>query len=492
MNRRNFIKSASVIGAVGVWGPKSVALSALNRIGSQPNEITRSRIQDIRTRRVSIKVLDAKGHPLKHTTVQVKQLKHEFLFGETNAGMDALFRLGSSGAEKLKVSRKLFTQVFNALNTTCYWTERPRNNMAKTEMFQGEVYLDGFDDSVKWALSEGLAVKGHPLFWPVPKAIPEWLSKYDYSTQLKFLEVRLRSIVARYKGKVRLYDAVNELLWEPALKNLKARVWPYMETEENMVEYISFILKICREEDPDACFLLNDYGLERNHNEPLQLAANDNDVKAVQQNRLMGNDGKEVTAQRQRARYLDVVKRLSDMGYPPSAIGMQGHSGLITQEQQWALYDEMAQCGLPLHITEFWAKEGDFGPEFLKLDQKERQERLAEYVVQYMKNAFAHPAVDAFFFWGFMGMAVRFHDRLSPSYDVLPVFDKVRELIHKEWHTEEFLTTDAEGKIHFNGYLGDYSLRYALKKEAPLNMGIPFSVSKYLSGELHLKTLLQV
>lgn len=489
MDRRNFIKNASVIGTTGVLSSKSIASYALNRLGVQVNEETRGRIQDNRTRNVSIRLLDVTGKPLKHTTVEVEQLSHTFLFGECNKHMDPLFRLGSGGAEKLKIGRKLFAEVFNALNTTCYWTERPRNNMAKTEEFQGELNMDGFDESVKWALSESLTVKGHPLFWPVPKAIPEWMDKYDYQTKLKFLEIRLRSIVSRYKGKVKLYDAVNEFLWEPALKNLKKRVWPYMETEENIAEYIAFVLKICREEDPDACFLINDYGLERNHNEPMQLAANDNDVTAIQYNRLMGSDGKEVTAQRQRMRYMNVVKRLSDMGYPPSAIGMQGHSGAVTTEQQWALYDEMLQCGLPLHITEFWAHEEDFGPSFLKLDQKERQERIAEYVVQYMKNAFAHPGVEAFFFWGFMGMGVQFKEGLSPSYDLLPVFDKVRDLIHKEWHTKELLMTDAEGRICFNGYFGNYSLRYSLKKETSFNMGVPFRVSKYSVGELELKTL---
>lgn len=490
MDRRSFIKNASIIGLTSTFVSKSRSLNVFNHIGRQTNEYTRSSIHNIRMRNISIKLLDIKGKPLKHKTVEIEQLSHDFLFGESNMNMDSLFRMGDSGHEKLKVYRKLFSEILNALNATCYWTERPKNNMAKTEEFQGEINMDGFDNSVNWALSEGLTVKGHPLFWPVPKAIPKWMNKYDYQTQLKFLEIRLRSIVSRYRGRVKLYDAVNEFLWEPALKNLRKRVWPYIETEENIVEYIAFVLKICREEDPDACFLINDYGLERNHNEPVQLAANDNDVSAIQYNRLIGNDGIEVTALRQRNRYLNVVKKLLDMGYPPSAIGMQGHSGIVTSEEQWRLYDEMFQVGLPLHITEFWAHENDFGNLLTKLDVKEKQEIIAEYVVQYMRNAFAHPAIDAFFFWGFMGMGIKFKDQLSPSYELLPVFDKVKNLIKKEWHTNKILKTDSEGNISFRGFLGNYTLRYSMKSDtSSFNIGIPFNLCKDSSEILTLNTL---
>jgi endo-1,4-beta-xylanase len=489
MDRRNFIKNTSLIGVSSIlFNPFSSY--AVNQIGLERSEETRIDIKNNRTTEAEVCLLDINGKPLKNKTVEVELMKHEFLFGDCNKNMDALFRLGSGGEEELRIGRKVFSEVLNALNVTCYWTERPRNNMAKTEEYQGEVNLNGFDESVRWGLSEGLTIKGHPLFWPVPKAIPEWLDKYDYQTQLKFLEIRLRSIVSRYKGKVKLYDAVNEMLWEPALKNLKKRTWPYMETIDNIVEYVSFVLKICREEDPDARFLLNDYGLERNHNQPVQLAANDNDVSAIQYNKLIGNDGKEVTALRQRERYLELVARLSDRGFTPSAIGMQGHSGAVTREEQWALYDQMYKLGIPLHITEFWAHKEDFGKDFQVMSQTDQQEYLSEYVVNYMKNAFAHPAIGAFFFWGFMDMAVQFTEGLSRSYELLPLYYKVKDLIHKEWHTKELLTTNSDGKIHFRGYYGDYSMRYATKDSAALSIGMPFKLSKFQDNRFVMKTLI--
>ena len=488
ITRRRFMQKLSVAGA-GLWlsTPYNIASPQFGATTEAP--LNRSILQN-RTRQVSIRLLDAKGKPLPHKKVEIKQLKHAFLFGDCNPGMDSMYRQGSATAEKLKIYRKVFASVFNAVNATCYWTERPRNNMAKTEEFQGEQFLDGFNDTVDWGLANGLAVKGHPLFWTVPKAIPEWMLKYDYPTQLKFLEVRLRSIVGRYKGRVTLWDAVNEMLWEPALKNLANRTWPYTETPDQMAEYIALVLRICREEDPDALFLINDYGLERDHNQVKQLISNDNDPGAIQKNKLSDQHGNEVTAMRQRQRYLELVKRLTDMGYPPAAIGMQGHSGAVSAEEQQALYDQMAKAGLPLHITEFWAHEEDFGPEIQKLGNEEKEERIAAYVVQYLKNAFAHPAIDCFFFWGFMGMATEWKEGNSPSYEERPVLNAVRNLIHKEWHTHEHITTNGDGILTFNAYYGDYSLRYTLKKENSGVVGLTFKIDKQSGVPLVLKTMI--
>jgi len=252
-NRRNFLRSTA-LGLTGAALTKTfdVRASTTNlpfftsgaNNGSMTN--TSDSIRKIRMREVEIQLLDHLGNPLKNKSVEIMQTKHSFLFGDCNPEMDSLFRMGPAATERLDVYRKVFAETLNAVNSTCYWTERPRNNMAKTEAYQGEIKLDGFADTVNWGNANGLTVKGHPLFWTVPKAVPDWMSKYDYPTQLKFLEVRLRDLVGRFKGKVKLWDAVNEMLWEPALKNLADRNWPHLETLDNMAEYIPVVLRIFR------------------------------------------------------------------------------------------------------------------------------------------------------------------------------------------------------------------------------------------------------
>ncbi|NJK95694.1 MAG: hypothetical protein HC905_12990, partial [Bacteroidales bacterium] len=435
---------------------------------------TSSAIRKYRMRDIEIQLFDNVGKPLKNVLVEVTLQKHAFLFGDCNPEMDSMFRRGPAVAEKLDVYRKVFASALNAVNSTCYWTERPRNNMAKTEAFQGEYKLDGFANTVDWGNANGLTVKGHPLFWTVPKAVPDWMSKYDYETQMKFLEVRLRSLVGRFKGKVKLWDAVNEMLWEPALKNLTERNWPHIETLDNMAGYISFVLRICREEDPAALFLLNDYGLEKDHNAKPQLQANDNDPNAANEAGLRSKDGTLVNASLQRKRYLELVKRLKDMGYPPSAIGMQGHSGAVTADEQISLYDEMAQAGLPLHVTEFWAHPADFGEDFRKLPKTEQELRIAAYVKQFITNAFAHPAIESFFFWGFMGMATEWHEGDAPVYSEKPTLNAVRDLIKKEWQTNEKLTTNGDGIVKLRGFYGDYQLKYLISNKIQDLSPFPF------------------
>ncbi len=491
MKRRHFIKSAAFGAASSaLFYPLTGNRQSLNYASNSNVSNASDSIRKVRMRDVEIQLVDRQGNPLRNHSVEIVLKKHAFLFGDCNPPMDVLFRQGDAAAEKLDVYRKVFAKVLNAVNSTCYWTERPRNNLAKTEAYQGAYKLDGFADTVDWGNANGLTVKGHPLFWTVPKAVPEWLSKYEYSTQLKFLEVRLRSLVARFKGKVKLWDAVNEMLWEPSLKNLPKRDWPYRETLDNMAEYISFVLRICREEDPDAQFLINDYGLEKNHNEKAQLAANDNDTNAAQAGGVRSKDGTIFTAALQRKRYLELVKRLRELGFPPAAIGMQGHSGAVTAAQQIELYDEMAQARLPLHITEFWAHPKDFGNDFSKLPPNEQDLHIAEYVKQFLTNAFAHPAIESFFFWGFMGMATTWQDNNSPAYEEKPVLQTVMDLIHKEWHTHEILNTDDNGKIRFRGFYGDYSLRYGLPESDKKYLGIPFSVGEYASMPFRFETMI--
>lgn len=483
-NRRSFIKSAAAgIAGTALAGPllasnvqPSFYISGANN--GNPGDTT-SAIRKYRMRDVELRLTDFQGKPLRNMPVEISLQNHAFLFGDCNPQMDSLFRRGSAVTEKLDVYRKVFAGTLNAVNSTCYWTERPRNNMAKTEAYQGEYKLDGFADTVNWGNANGLTVKGHPLFWTVPKAVPDWMAKYDYDTQMKFLEVRLRSIVGRFKGKVKLWDAVNEMLWEPALKNLLKRDWPYMETLDNMAEYISFVLKICREEDPAALFLLNDYGLEKDHNAKPQLQANDNDPNAANEAGLRSKDGTLVNARLQRKRYLELVKRLKDMGYPPSAIGMQGHSGAVTAAEQMAFYDEMATAGLPLHVTEFWAHPADFGEEFPKLPKNEQELKIAEYVKQFLTNAFAHPAIESFFFWGFMGMATEWHEGDAPVYLEKPVLKTVTDLIKKDWNTRENLTTNGDGIVKFRGFYGDYQLNYAIPGKNTGFLAYPFKVGKY-------------
>lgn len=388
-----------------------------------------------------LQVLDPAGRPLANHPVRLEQTGHRFLFGEQLWSLDAMIRDGEEDTGRARAWKRRFTEVFNAATNLCYWTERPRNDASKTEEFQGEPRMENFARTVDWCLTEGLVAKGHPLFWSIEKGIPDWVKRYDVGTQMKFAEVRVRNLVARFRGKVKLWDATNEALWEPAPKNLPHRNWPHLESVADMVEYVAPVLRWCREEDPEARFLVNDYGTENEF--PGRPS-------------VCPRDGSPVTAARQRARYLELVKALGEAGQAPDAIGLQSHTGWVRQHgEQTAVYDAYQSSGLPVHVTEFWAHTDHL--EKLGVSPAEIEQLQAEYVANYLTCAFGHPAVEAFFFWGFMGMAIAWKER--SGHELKPVFERIRRLIHEEWKTRWEGRTDAGGRVEQPAFYGEYTLQ---------------------------------
>lgn len=444
-------------------------------------EKARKNIDPVRKRDVELTLVDKLGSPLRNTEVSIKQRKHQFLFGGVNWGMATLERNDMIDHDRARYMRKRFADVLNSLNTTVYWTERPRNDGTKTEDFQGDIRMDDFEESVNWANANGLVAKGHPIFWTVPKAIPGWLKKYPIDTFMKFVEVRVRSLCARYAGRVQVWDAVNEMLWETHPKNLSKRVWPYTETVENMADYIGKVLRWGREEDPEALFCINDYGLSK-----------------ARHKELIDQNGDRVNTQRQRKRLLELVDRLGQDGQPPSLIGIQGRPAWLTPGEQVALYDELGQAGIPLTMTEWWAG----GVEHLKrtglaerieseewrilgygatkkdLSDEEIEEIRDQFVLDYLTIAFGHPSIDSFYFWGFMGSAVTFGPGYTSGHTLQPIYHKVRKLIHEDWKTSLELKTDNEGKVRFRGFCGDYTARVAAAGSEKKLIGMKFRVDR--------------
>ncbi len=434
------------------------------------NTVRRARenIKKLRMTDVELTLLDQQKKPAANVPVDIVQTKNAFPFGDQLWQLDRLYRFNQHNTDKGFYWRYRFKNVMNAANALCYWTERPRNDGPKTEDIQGREQLDGFRYCVDWAAAQGLTVKGHPLFWSIPKCWPSWLMRYDLKTQMKFAETRVRDIVARFKGKVKMYDAVNESMWEPTPKNLPNRHWPHIEPISDIADYVQEVLRWARDEDPDAIYLINDYGMAQDPASGPRIT----------------RDGTKVTAHSQRQRYIQLVNELHERDAAPNAMGLQCHiGGWMKHSDQWAFYDEMATAGLPLHVTEFWASTQD-----LRLDKNMPQEEIedlqATYIENYMTCAFGHPHVDAFFFWGFMNDAIDW--RKYSSHRIKPLYTRIQKLVREQWMTYKSLTTDENGTVRFKGFYGDYSLRL------PLNdlqkTGTAFQVSKQHENKLTIQS----
>lgn len=418
-------------------------------------ERARANIPRVRQREVELRVVDRRGRPVAGAELEVVQRRAEFPVGDQLWELDRVARFGGWEHDRARYLRSRHAELLNAATALCYWTERPRNDGPKTEDRQGEPRYEEFARCVEWAAAEGMHVKGHPLFWSIPKCVPEWVQRYPVETQMKFAEVRVRSLVARFRGKVTIWDAVNEPLWEASPRHLARRHWPHVESTEEMADYIEPVLRWCREEDPDACYLVNDYGLEADRNSPV------------------AQDGTVVTAARQRRRFVELAEELKRRNAAPSALGMQAHTGgWIDHATQWAIYEELSQAGLPLHVTEFWAHTKELIKGGVPAEEAARMH--ADYVVDYLTVAFGHPAIEGFFFWGMLGAAVEFAEH--SSHELTPFFTRLRSLLREEWMTRTSVGTDADGRARFRGFLGDYSLRKRCGEAAAA--GVRFRVDR--------------
>lgn len=125
------------------------------------------------------------------------------------------------------------------------------------------------------------------------------------------------TVVGRYKGKIKVWDVVNEALGDSDAPNmLRSSQWTQIIGED----FIALAFKFAHEADPNAILRYNDYSLE--------------------------NKGR-------RDKLKKLVQQLREQNIPIHAIGTQTHiSATMTYEQMDETFTDLATIGLPIHITE--------------------------------------------------------------------------------------------------------------------------------------------
>ena len=133
---------------------------------------------------------------------------------------------------------------------------------------------------------------------------------------LERMREHIHTVVGRYKGRVKIWDVVNEALADGGTNLLRNSLWLQIIGPD----YIAKAFQYAHEADPDAILRYNDYGLE--------------------------NPAK-------RRKLLTLIKSLRAQGVPVHAIGSQAHVNVsITFETMDEALTEIASLGLPIHITE--------------------------------------------------------------------------------------------------------------------------------------------
>ncbi|MEZ5323466.1 MAG: endo-1,4-beta-xylanase [Verrucomicrobiales bacterium] len=133
---------------------------------------------------------------------------------------------------------------------------------------------------------------------------------------LERMRDHIHAVVGRYKGKVKVWDVVNEAIADNGDEVLRKSPWSVIIGPD----FINKAFEYAHEADPEAVLRYNDYGLE--------------------------NPDK-------RAKLLKLIKSLKEQGVPVMAIGSQAHLNVsMNFEKMDQCLTEIATLGLPIHITE--------------------------------------------------------------------------------------------------------------------------------------------
>jgi len=406
LNRRLFLKSAA-FAAGGVMLSPGRRSNATEREAESSLARAREGIERNRQDKLVLQVTGADQRPLPGIAVEVHQLRHSFLWGSN------LFGWSVPGQPELEAAYRMrFAELFNFATLDFYWhhyeSEQGRPRYARTEA------------TVEWCRANNIACKGHPLAWAnIPD--PNWLPEDAVAIRAASLG-RVREIVGRFRGKIDMWDVINEpslLLWASTrLGNWAQSVGTH--------SFVSQHLHAAREANPDATLLLNEV------------------LTAYPSYSLL--DG------------------LREDGKPLfDAVGLQSHMhrGAWPLDRMWALCDRYGGLGVPLHFTEFTVLSATGREGRWEAPTAESEQAQADHAARHYTLLFGHPSVQAVSWWDLTDRgawksapAGLLRADMSPK----PAYDRLHELIRNQWWTSNHGETNADGKFVSRAFHGRHSV----------------------------------
>ena len=175
------------------------------------------------------------------------------------------------------------------------------------------------DKYVEFGERNGMFVVGHTLVWH--QQTPRWVfedasgAPVSRDTLLARLRDHIQTVVGRYRGRVKGWDVVNEVVDEDG--TLRKTPWLTIIGED----YVVRAFELAHEADPAAELYYNDYSVE---NAP------------------------------KRTGVIALIRKLQAAGVPVAAVGLQGHNKMTwpTVAQQDSTLAAFAALGVKVNITE--------------------------------------------------------------------------------------------------------------------------------------------
>ena len=211
-----------------------------------------------------------------------------------------------------------------SIATTHFSAFTCENNMKPdaTQPVEGRFTFELGDRMVEIAQKCGATPIGHTLVWH--SQTPAWFFRgpdgqpASRELALERLRKHISTVVGHFKGKVKQWDVVNEVVSDAPGEYLRSTPWMRSIGED----YIADAFRAAHEADPDAILEYNDYNIERGY---------------------------------KRAKALRLLKSLLGQKVPINAVGIQCHwrlGGVNLAEVEDSI-NQYAALGLKVMITEF-------------------------------------------------------------------------------------------------------------------------------------------
>lgn len=407
-------------------------LDTFRRQWAEQRERIENDIARLQKGRVTIRVVDAAGHPLPNTELEIRQVSSRFRFG-CNALV--LEQLGSDerNAAYAGALKKLFNLV---TTTTCLgvYKKAPDAPLRFADNGDEDWRRPPLDRIVDWAEEHGIACKGQPLLagsWH-----PKWAMTQTPEEARQMYREYFRAVAKRYGKRLFMLDVVNEAFCH--------RNFPLFD---EACSFVDWAFAAAGEVFPaDVQLELNEY------------SAVNGKIRDFRGEFDRSGD------------YLALARRLLEKGLRLDALGMQFHMfsnrelAEFIRSDRWSIdtlrktYAAYATLGIPLYITEVTI------PSTL-LPGAEGEALQAEIAENLYRFWFSLENFAGITWWNLCDGAAwaKEGDVLAGLLDSdlreKPVYQRLYQLIRREWTTHVRLQTDADGCCRLEGFKGEYRLK---------------------------------
>ena len=391
-----------------------------------------SGIEQYRKGYANILVKDSEGNPIPNVKITVNQKSHEFKFGANLFMLDEL-----ETEEKNEAYKKYFADTFNMATLPFYWdATEPEKGHTRYDKNSVKLYRrPPIDLCIEFCEKHGIEPREHALAYE--HFFPKWLSQASVDEVKAAYVKRCEEISQRYKEKIPTIEVTNEMCWEESITSF------YFEPD-----YVEWCFKTAEKYFPGNKLCINEFS------GPCWASP------ACPTNQ-----------------YYLYIENAILKGARIDAVGLQYHQFHRMEDEYNAtrpyydpknLYKHMdlfSSFDKPLHVTEVTV------PAYS--NSAEDEQLQAEIITNLYRIWFSHKNVEQIIYWnlvdGYAAFAPQGDMTSGENYyygglmrfDMTPkpAYHAIKNLIEKEWHTEEKLVSSSDGKAEFKGFYGKYDVQ---------------------------------